>query len=83
VQHDDSMSLTRSLHGVWPGAFDPKQLPLASLLAGFGTAMVAGAAEFGRARRTTSQLEEAIRFRAVVDQAKRILMHRLGRAVEE
>jgi ANTAR domain len=77
------MSLTRSLYGVWPGASDPQQPPLASLLAGFGTAMVAGAAVFGRARRTAAQLEEAIRFRAVVGQAKGILMRRLGRAVEE
>ena len=77
VQHYDSMSLTLSLYGVRPGAFDLDVLPLASLLAAFGTAMVAGAAEFGRARRTTSQLDEAIRSRAVVDQAKGVLMQLL------
>jgi hypothetical protein len=73
-----SMFLTLSLYGVRPNAIDPEQLPLASLLAAFGAATMAGAAEHASAQRTAAQLQEAITSRAVVDQAKGILMQLLG-----
>lgn len=72
------LNLTLSLYGVRPEAFDPDQLPLVSLLAAFGTTAVASAAEQRSARRSAAQLEEAIRSRAVVDQAKGILMQLTG-----
>ena len=73
-----SMSLTLTLYGVRPNAIDPEQLPVASLLAAFGAATMAGAAEYISAQRTAAQLQEAITSRAVVDQAKGILMQLLG-----
>ena len=78
VHQYDSMSLTLSLYGVRPNAFDPGQLPLASLLAAFGAATMAGAAEHVSVQRTATQLQEAVRSRAVVDQARGILMQLLG-----
>jgi len=78
VHEYDSMSLTVSLYGVRPNALEVGQLPLASLLAAFGAATMAGAAEYVSAQRTAAQLQEAIRSRAVVDQAKGILMQLLG-----
>jgi ANTAR domain len=78
VHQYDSISLTLSLYGVRANALDPQQLPLASLLAAFGAATMAGAAEYVSAQRTAAQLQEAIRSRAVVDQAKGILMQLLG-----
>ena len=79
IAHEyDSLTLTLSLYGARPQAFDPDQLPLVSLLAAFGIATVAGATEYSRARRTAAQLEEAIQSRAVVDQAKGVLMQALG-----
>lgn len=73
----DSMSLTLSLYGVRPNALDPAQLPLAWMLTAFGAATMAGAAEYVSAQRTAAQLQQAISSRAVVDQAKGILMQLL------
>lgn len=79
VAHDlGANGVTISLYGVRPSAFDPDQLPLASLLAAFGAAVMAGAEEYGGTRRTAAQLEEAIRSRAVVDQARGVLMQAMG-----
>ncbi len=50
---------------------------LASMLAAFGAAGVANASRYGDAQRTASQLQGAVAARAVVDQAKGILMHAL------
>jgi hypothetical protein len=78
VHHFGPSSVTVSLYGVRPSAFDPEKLPLASLLAAFGAAVMAGAQEYGGTRRTAVQLEEAIESRAVVDQAVGVLMQALG-----
>lgn len=72
-----SGSLTLSLYAVRPKSFDPAQLPLASLLTMFGAVTMAETAEYVSAQRTAAQLQEAIRSRAVVDQAKGILMQLL------
>ena len=78
VHEFSGMAVTLTLYSVRPRSLDPEQLPLASLLAAFGAASVAKAARFGDAQRTASQLQEAVAARAVVDQAKGILMHALG-----
>lgn len=78
VHESGSMSVTLSLYGVRTKAFDLEDVPLTSLLAAYGTAMVASAAEYGSVRRTAAQLEEAIRSRAVVDQAKGVLLQAMG-----
>jgi ANTAR domain len=74
--HDMAVVLT--LYSVRPHSLDPRQLQLASLLAAFGGLSVANASRFGDAQRTASQLQEAIDARAMVDQAKGILMHAFG-----
>jgi ANTAR domain len=74
----DSLSVTLSLYGVRTRAFDPQKLPLASLLAAVGTAAVATGEDAADMRRTTAQLEQAVQSRAVVDQARGVLMQGLG-----
>lgn len=77
------MAVTLTLYSVRPRTLDPQQLRLASLLAAFGAASVANASRYGEAQRTASQLQEAVEARAVVDQAKGILMHALGCDADE
>ena len=74
----DSVGLTLSLYGTRTEAFDLEQLPLASLLTAFGTAIMAGSVKMVQAQRAAAQLEEAIHSRAVVDQAKGVLMAAMG-----
>ena len=83
VHEYDSLTLTLSLYRVRPEAFELDQSPLVSLLAAFGTATVASAAEQVSVRRSAAQLEEAIRSRAVVDQAKGVLMQLTGCDADE
>ena len=71
-------ALVLSLFGVRPGVLDAGAAPMAELLAAFGGAMLTNATAYNRARRTASQLKNAVVARSVVDQAKGILMHALG-----
>ena len=71
-------ALVLSLFGVRPGVLDAEFSPMADTLAAFGGAMLANATAYGQARRTASQLKDAVVARSVVDQAKGILMHALG-----
>jgi GAF domain-containing protein len=83
VHEFSGMAVTLTLYSVRPRTLDPQQLRLASLLAAFGAASVANASRYGQAQRTASQLQEAVEARAVVDQAKGILMHALGCDADE
>lgn len=83
VHESDDMAVSLTLYSVRPRALDPRQLPLVSLLAAFGAAGVANASRYGDAQRTASQLQGAVEARAVVDQAKGILMHALGCDADE
>jgi hypothetical protein len=69
--------LVLSLFGVRPGILDTESSPMADTLAAFGGAMLANATAYGQAKRTASQLKDAVVARSVVDQAKGILMHAL------
>jgi hypothetical protein len=71
-------ALVLSLFAVRPGVLDAESSPMADTLASFGGAMLANATAYGQARRTASQLKDAVVARSVVDQAKGILMHALG-----
>ena len=71
-------ALVLSLFGVRPGVLDAESAPMAELLAAFGGAMLANATAYSQARRTASQLKDAVAARSVVDQAKGVLMHALG-----
>jgi hypothetical protein len=75
--------LVLSLFGMRPGVLDVESLPVADVLAAFGGAMLANATAYQQARRTASQLRDAVAARSVVDQAKGVLMHALGCSADE
>jgi hypothetical protein len=72
------VTLVMSLFGVRAGALDASSEPMARMLAAFGQAALANTMVYGQAQRTASQLKDSVAARAVVDQAKGILMHALG-----
>jgi hypothetical protein len=57
---------------------DKDQVQLAELLVAYGGALVGAVADYGDSRRLADQFREAASSRAIVDQAKGILMHALG-----
>jgi len=72
-----------SLFGARPRMLGPESVAAAKRLAAFGGAVVGMASETGEARRAAHQLRDAAESRAVVDQAKGVLMHALGCSAEE
>jgi len=72
-----------SLLGVRPRAMDLEQLQLAELVAAYSAALVGAVSDYRDSRRTTVQLQDAAAGRALVDQAKGILMHALGCSADE
>jgi ANTAR domain-containing protein len=74
-------AVTLSLVGARPRALEPGQL--AELLTAFGGAVMGNAAEYGEAKRTALQLRAAAESRALVDQAKGMLMQALGCSAED
>ncbi|MDL4772631.1 MULTISPECIES: ANTAR domain-containing response regulator [Thermomonosporaceae] len=75
--------VTLTLYGVTPRALDPKQNALAALLVAQGSAAVSNSLQYDTVHRTAVQLQEAVEARALVDQAKGILMHALGCDADE
>lgn len=73
----DQVLLTLGLYGVLPRSLDPRQLGVAELLVAQSGAAVANSQEYDDVHRTAVQLRQAVEARAVVDQAKGILMHAL------
>jgi ANTAR domain len=76
-------AVTLSLFAARPHALESGQLALAELLTAFGGALMGNAAEYGDARRTALQLSAAAESRALVDQAKGMLMQALGCSAED
>ena len=74
-------AVTLSLVGARPRSLEPGQL--AELLTAFGGAVMGNAAEYGDAKRTALQLRAAADSRALVDQAKGMLMQALGCSAED
>ncbi|MEU8797220.1 ANTAR domain-containing protein [Spirillospora sp. NPDC048819] len=70
--------VTLSLYGVTPKALGSSRHALVSLLMAQGSAAVTNTWQYDDVHRTAVQLQEAVEARAVVDQAKGILMHALG-----
>lgn len=75
--------LTLTLVGLRPRALDRDRLQLADLLVAYGGAIVSAVADYGDSRRVADQLRDAADSRAIVDQAKGILMHALGCSADE
>lgn len=71
-------AVTMSLYGVRPRALAIDQLEFAELLMAFGGAALGNAARYGDARRAARQLLDGAESRAVVDQAKGMLMQAFG-----
>ena len=74
-------AVTLSLSGARPRSLEPGQL--AELLTTFGGAVMGNAAEYSDAKRTALQLRAAADSRALVDQAKGMLMQALGCSAED
>jgi hypothetical protein len=72
-----------SLYGLRPRSIDPDQIQLAELLVAYGGALVGAVADYGNTRRLADQLRDAANSRAIVDQAKGILMHALGCSADD
>ncbi|TDC83178.1 ANTAR domain-containing protein [Actinomadura sp. 7K507] len=70
--------VTLTLYGVAPKALGSARHGLASLLMAQGSAAVTNVRQYDDVHRTAVQLQEAVEARAIVDQAKGILMHALG-----
>lgn len=76
-------AVTLSLFGARPRLLLSNQGELAELLLTLGDAAVGNAAGHGEAQRTAAQLRGAAESRAVVDQAKEMLMQELGCSAED
>jgi hypothetical protein len=81
--HNPPVLVTLTLFGVTPRSLAPDQTALASLLVAQGSAAMSNTLHYDDVQRTAVQLQEAVESRAVVDQAKGILMHALGCDADE
>ena len=79
----DPGAVTLSLFSARPRSLESGQLALAELMTAFGGAVVGNAAQYGDARRAALQWRAAAESRAVVDQAKGMLMQALGCSAED
>ena len=75
-------AVTLSLFSARPRSLESGQLALAELLTAFGGAVMGNAAEYGHARRAALHWQAAAESRALVDQAKGMLMQALGCTAE-
>jgi hypothetical protein len=76
-------ALSLTLFGARPRCIDPRRAQPAEMLGALGGAVLGAVSQYDDARRTASQLKDAATARAVVDQAKGILMHAFGCTAEE
>jgi ANTAR domain-containing protein len=83
VHRSGGAAVTLSLFSARPRVLDPEQLPVAELLVAVGGAVIGNMSSYGDARRTALQLREGAQARALVDQAKGVLMHAFGCSADE
>jgi hypothetical protein len=83
VRQSPPMTLVLALFGVRAGSLDADGVPMAEMLARFGSTVFANSLAYGEAQRTATQLKDSVAARAVTDQAKGILMHALGCDADE
>ena len=76
-------AVSLSLFGARRRTLGPDSVLAAERLIAFGGEVIGIASEYGEARRTAQQLRDAADSRAVVDQAKGVLMHALGCSADE
>ncbi|WP_344821750.1 GAF and ANTAR domain-containing protein [Actinocorallia longicatena] len=78
VYERDDTIITLTLYAVQPGVLDPAETSMGALLAAIGGTAIANTEHYGGVQRTVVQLQNAVESRAIVDQAKGILMNRFG-----
>ena len=83
IHQGRATAVTLSVVAARPRVLDPAELPLAELLVAAGSAVMGNVSQYDEARRAALQLRDAARSRALVDQAKGILMHALGCNADE
>lgn len=83
VRQFPPMTLVLAIFGARPGSLDADGVPMAEMLARFGSTVFANSLAYGAAQRTATQLKDSVAARAVTDQAKGILMHALGCDADE
>lgn len=83
VQLTEQVGLTLSLYATRPHGIDPDRLPMGELLIEFGGAAMRTTSTYRTAERTARQLTEGADSRALVDQAKGILMASLSCSAKE
>ena len=79
----DESTVVLALLAARPRAIEPQQMQLAELVAAYSAALVGAVSDYRDSRRTQAQLQDAAEGRAVVDQAKGILMHALNCTADE
>lgn len=79
----ESHAVSLTVFGARPRSIDPKRAQSAELLGALGGAVLGAVSVYDDARRTASQLRDGAAGRAVVDQAKGILMHALGCSADQ
>jgi hypothetical protein len=79
----DEAVVALSLLGLHPRSMALEQLQLGELVAAFSAALVGAVADYRDSRLTNVQLQDAAAGRALVDQAKGILMHALNCSADE
>jgi hypothetical protein len=77
------LALTLTLYATRPRLLDASRLPLPELLIAFGGVAVHNNSAYEEAQRTARQLSESADSRAIVDQAKGILMAGMSLSAEE
>lgn len=79
----DSRAVSLTLFGARPRSIDPRRAQPAEMLGALGGAVLDAVSVYDGVRRTATQLKDAAASRAVVDQAKGMLMHALGCSADE
>lgn len=83
VHLSDPLALTLTLYATKPRVLDPERVPIGELLMAFGSAVMRNTSTYDAAQRTARQLAEGADSRAIVDQAKGILMVGLSCSADE
>jgi ANTAR domain-containing protein len=79
----EELTVALALLAARPNAIDPDQVELAEVVAAYSAALVGAVSDYRESQRTRAQLQDAAAGRALVDQAKGILMHALGCSADE
>lgn len=77
------LALTMTMYATRPRVLDASRAPVAELLIAFGSAVMRNTSTYDAAQRTLRQLSEGADSRAMVDQAKGILMVGLSCSADE